>query len=119
MGHPDKLTPDVIEWLVSDAAVVSHWRSLARRLGLDSYIAGIDRDPSYRSKKPERAKLKELLEVWRRASPITYTRSRLMEVLAKEGLNDMYMWMQLMATEKSRRKEEIDYLLHSPRSALR
>ena len=25
MGHPDKITPDVIEWILSDGGVVRRW----------------------------------------------------------------------------------------------
>lgn len=61
--------------------------------------------------------MKELFDVWHRASPITYTRSRLMDILGKEGLTDMYSWLQLMDTEGCPRKTEISQLMDTPRSA--
>ena len=118
MGRQDKITPDIVEWLISDEKVVLKWKNFAERLGLESYVPKIDENYSYKKKKFEKQKMKEFLDVWRRASPITYTRSRLMEVLVKEDLNDMFMWLQLMNTENSARKSEISYLLHSPRSAM-
>lgn len=118
MGRHDKITPDIVEWLISDEKVVSKWKSFASRIGLESYVPKIDENYSYKKKKFEKQKMKELLDVWRRASPITYTKSRLMEILAKEDLNDMFMWIQLMNTENSTRKSEISYMLHSPRSAI-
>jgi hypothetical protein len=67
--------------------------------------------------------MKEFLDVWRLASPITYTKSRLMDILNKEGLSDMHMWLQLMETENSQKKLEITTILDSsrigtPRSAM-
>lgn len=40
MGHPDKLTPDVVEWLLADERVAARWKELARRLGLQAYVPG-------------------------------------------------------------------------------
>jgi hypothetical protein len=30
MGHPDKITPDVVEWLLADDHVVTRWKSFCR-----------------------------------------------------------------------------------------
>ena len=49
MGHPDKITPDVIEWILSDEGVVRRWEGFCSRLGLDSYKARIDGDYEPRS----------------------------------------------------------------------
>ena len=69
--------------------------------------------------------MKEFLDVWRIASPITYTKSRLMDILNKENLSDMHMWLQLMGTENSPKKLEIATMLDlnssrsgTPRSTL-
>ena len=121
MGHPDKITPDIIEWIVSDEKVVAKWKNFARRLNLDVYVDKIDENFSYKRKKFEKQKMKELFDVWRRASPITFTKSRLMDILGKEGCFDMYRWLQLMGTEGNTRKGEISVLLDrslsTPRSA--
>jgi hypothetical protein len=49
-------------------------------LGLDSYAARIDDNYekycSRRRRKFDRQKMKELMDVWQKASPITYTKSR-------------------------------------------
>lgn len=42
MGHPDKITPDVVEWILSDDKVVSRWKEFAARLGLMAYVPKID-----------------------------------------------------------------------------
>lgn len=117
MGKPDKITPDIIEWLISDEKVVHKWKELANRLNLNVYVPKIDQNYSYRRKKFEKQKLQELLEVWRVASPITYTKSRLMDALAKEELSDMHMWIQLIGTENSPRKNEISQILDSSRAS--
>ncbi len=85
---------------------------------MESYLARIDEnyEKHSRRRKFDRQKMKELLEVWQRASPITYNKSRLMDILHKEGCHDMYMWLQLMATEASPRKSEISYLLSTSAS---
>ena len=31
MGHPDKITPDVIEWVLSDEGVVRRWKGFCSR----------------------------------------------------------------------------------------
>ncbi len=111
MGRQDLITPDIVEWLASDDRVASRWKNLAERLGLTSYVDGIDADFSYRRNKFDRQKLKELLEVWRKASPVTFTRGRLVDALGREGLTDMVAWLQLMETEESRRKTEVRQLL--------
>ena len=49
MGHPDKITPDVIEWILSDEGVVRRWEGFCARLGLDAYKARIDGDYEPRS----------------------------------------------------------------------
>ena len=49
MGHPDKITPDVIEWILSDEGVVRRWEGFCARLGLDTYKARIDGDYEPRS----------------------------------------------------------------------
>ena len=95
MGRQDKITPDIVEWIVSDEKVVQKWKAFALRLGLESYVPKIDENYSYKRKKFEKQKMKELFDVWRRASPITYTQSRLMDILSKEGLNDMHKWLQV------------------------
>ena len=51
MGHPDKITPDVIEWILSDEGVVRRWEGFCARLGLDSYKQRIDGDYEPRSVK--------------------------------------------------------------------
>lgn len=122
MGRPDKITPDIIEWIVSDDKVVMKWKDFAHRLNLNVYVPKIDENYSYKRKKFEKQKMKELFDVWQRASPITFTKSRLMDILSKENCTDMYMWLQLMNTEKNARKSEIASLLDSslstPRSTL-
>ena len=49
MGHPDKITPDVIEWILSDEGVVRRWEGFCARLGLGSYKERIDGDYEPRS----------------------------------------------------------------------
>ncbi len=117
MGRTDKITPDVVEWLVSDDKVAAKWRSFAKRLDLEAYVPEIDADFSRRRKKLDRQKAKELFDVWRRASPITFTRSRLTDLLGKEGLTHMLMWLELMDTENSRRKSEISFAIDDSRTA--
>ena len=48
MGGPDRLSPDVIEWVVADEKVAARWKDLARRLGLEAYVQAIDQNYSYR-----------------------------------------------------------------------
>ncbi|TRY78778.1 hypothetical protein TCAL_16713 [Tigriopus californicus] len=119
MGHPDKITPDIVEWIVSDDKVVMKWKDFAHRLNLNVYVPKIDENYSYKRKKFEKQKMKELFDVWQRASPITFTKSRLMDILSKENCTDMYMWLQLMNTEKNARKREITSLLDSSQSTPR
>ncbi len=73
VGEKDKITPDMIEWVVSDEKVASRyknkfkslniiyiwkfmlcgffyfrWKDIAERLGLNNYVTSIDRNYSYR-----------------------------------------------------------------------
>ncbi len=48
MGGPDRLSPDVVEWVVADEKVARRWKDLARRLGLEAYVPAIDQNYSYR-----------------------------------------------------------------------
>jgi len=43
MGRPDKLTPDVVEWVANDETVAAKWKELAVRLGLEAYVPNIDK----------------------------------------------------------------------------
>ena len=79
----------------------------------------IDANTSYRRKKFDRQKMKELFEVWHRASPITYTRSRLMTVLRNtDGCQDMYMWFKIMGSGENQRKAEISSIINSGTTAV-
>lgn len=95
MRRQDKISSDIVEWIVSDEKVVKKWKAFAIRLGLDTYIPKINEDFSYKRKKFEKQKMKELFDVWMRESPMTYTRSKLMDILLKEELKDMYKWIQV------------------------
>ena len=95
----DDISPDIIEWLVSDDRVVAKWKSLAACLGLESYVPAIDVDYPLRKPKLERQKLSDLLQVWKKVSPASFTRHKLMDALGREGLCDMLMWLELMATD--------------------
>ncbi len=107
MGHDDPITPDVVEWLLSDSQVVSRWRNLGERLGLTQHVAVIDgsggsKHSYFRQRKSERQKMKELFDLWKVSSDPPYTRGRLLEALRREGMTDMHRWLQLMGTEGTR-----------------
>ena len=122
MSVGQEITPDVVEWLVGDEKVVQRWKNFAVRLKLQKFVPRIDQNISIKKKKFEKQKLKEFMDVWRQVQPETYTKRNLMDLLSREGLHDMYKWLELMDTDRSPRKHEISLLLersitpHSTRS---
>jgi hypothetical protein len=50
MGRPDKITPDIVEWVVGDDKCVQKWKDFAKRLNLEAYVPKIDENYSYKKK---------------------------------------------------------------------
>ena len=73
------ITPDLVEWLVSDPKVSSSWRSLAKHLSLSTYIPSLE--VSRRNRKTDSQRMKELLIIWRSLKPATYNVETLLNML--------------------------------------
>ena len=73
------ITPDLVEWLVSDPQVVYSWRSMARYMALEDYIPSLE--VSRRNRKTDRQRMKELMIIWRSVRPETYNLEFLLGML--------------------------------------
>ena len=73
------ITPDLVEWLVADPQVSSSWRSLAKHLSLSSYIPMLE--VARRHRRTDSQRMKELIIIWRRVRPDTYTVETLLRML--------------------------------------
>jgi hypothetical protein len=73
------ITPDLVEWLVSDPKVSSSWQSMARHLSLSIYIPTLK--VSRRNRRTDSQRMKELLIIWRSLQPGTYTVETLLDML--------------------------------------
>ena len=81
------ITPDLVEWLVADPQVCSSWRSLAKHLSLSSYIPRLE--VSRRNRRTDSQRMKELMIIWRRVKPDTYTVETLLRMLDNLVGDDM------------------------------
>ena len=73
------ITPDLVEWLVSDPKVTSSWHSMAKHLSLSIYIPSLE--VSRRNRRTDSQRMKELLVIWRSVRPGTYTVETLLNML--------------------------------------
>ena len=73
------ITPDLVEWMVSDPQVVVSWRSIARYLDLETYIPRLE--VTRRNRMTDNQRLKELMMVWRSVRPDTYKVEFLLDML--------------------------------------
>ena len=73
------ITPDLVEWLVSDPLVSSSWRSIAKYLSLAIYIPSLE--VSRMNRRTDSQRMKELLIIWRSVRPGTYTVETLLDML--------------------------------------
>jgi len=92
------ITPDLVEWLVSDPQVSSSWRSMAKYLALSNYIPSLE--VSRRTRKTDSHRMKELLIIWRSLRPDTYTVDILLKMLETLGMKGMYEWIHLMTKDR-------------------
>ena len=65
--------------MVSDPAMCSNWSSMARLLSLETFIPVLEVTKSGR--RTDKQRLKELLNIWKRVKPDTYTVQKLLNVL--------------------------------------
>ena len=73
------ITPDLVEWLVSDPKVSSSWRPMSKYLSLSMYIPSLE--VSRRNRRTDSQRMKALLIIWRSMKPVTYTVETLLDVL--------------------------------------
>ena len=73
------ITPDLVEWLVSDPKVSSSWRAMAKHLSLSIYIPSPE--VSRRNRRTDSQRMKEFLIIWRSVRPGTYTVETLLDML--------------------------------------
>jgi len=92
------ITPDLVEWMVSDPQVSASWRSMAKYLALSNYIPSLE--VSRRTRKTDSHRMKELLIIWRSLRPDTYTVDILLKMLETLGMKGMYEWIHLMTKDR-------------------
>jgi len=94
------ITPDILQWVLMDEKVIQKWRNLARRLDLSEHILDIEcmRGTNRRGRR-EQEKLQMLLTLWREKRGSTYNINTLKTLLAEEGLNDMWMWINIITRD--------------------
>jgi len=90
------VTPDLIEWLITDQKVCQSWKKLGVRMGLSCYIGYIESQ-----EKSNSASLRMLLRLWSSAKPECYNVKNLKRILAAEGLHHMWLWISLMTQKQS------------------
>jgi len=90
------VTPDLIEWLITDQKVCQSWKKLGVRMGLSCYIGYIESQ-----EKSNSASLRMLLRLWSSAKPECYNVKNLKRILAAEGLHHMWLWISLMTQRQS------------------
>ena len=81
------ITPDLVEWLVADPQVSSSWRPLAKHLSVSSYIPRLE--VARRNRRTDSQRMKELIIIWRRVRPDTYTVETLLRMLDNLVGDDM------------------------------
>lgn len=95
------ITPDLVEWMISDEKVSGRWRSFARRLGFAKHIPELEigsrRSNKYGSRnRADRHRMQALFKLWEAHQPEKYTLAGLKNLLVAEGLHDMWVWVNMM-----------------------
>jgi len=110
-----EITPDLVEWLVADPQVAAAWRSIALAVDLKEVVPTLE--VSRRTRRTDRHRLKEFLEIWKLRRPQTYNVPSLIAVLDSQGLKSMASWVRLMTDTKleaSQLREYVQRRLQGP-----
>jgi len=112
---PGGITPDLVQWIITDEKVASRWRSIAFRIGLAKFIPELDvgrRGSTHRgARRADKHRLQSLFSVWEKLLPEKYNLHTLKAILAAEGLQDMWMWVNMM-TQNSPVVQQVSDLIY-------